>query len=65
MFDRLNTLVARLATLDLRREDGQAMAEYALVLALVAVIAAAALSGVADGITGKLGDVASSLGISG
>jgi Flp pilus assembly pilin Flp len=45
MFDRINLwalgLVARVQAV--REEDGQAMVEYALILALVSVVAAAVL----------------------
>ena len=37
MVDRISLMVGRLYTLDLRREEGQAVTEYGLVLAFVAV----------------------------
>jgi Flp pilus assembly pilin Flp len=62
MFDRLNTLVARLATLDLRREEGQAMAEYALILAVIVIAAAAVMTPLGTAIAGKISAVTGSLG---
>lgn len=37
-----------------RREDGQALAEYGLILALILVVAVAALTALGLAITGKL-----------
>ncbi len=42
-------------------EEGQGLAEYGLILALVSVVAVAALTGLAGGITGTLSTVTSSL----
>ena len=65
MLDRLNTLLigahARFATFDLRREEGQTLAEYALILALVAVAAVTVLGLLAGGITSKLTSICSSI----
>jgi Flp pilus assembly pilin Flp len=61
MFDRLNTLIARIATLDVRREEGQAVTEYALVLAFVAVALAAVLTPLGDAITSKIGSIATAI----
>lgn len=44
-----------------RDEEGQGLAEYGLILALVAVVCIAALSGLAGGISGTLGSVTGSL----
>jgi len=44
-----------------RREEGQGLAEYGLILALIAVVCVAALSGLATGISGTLGKVTSKL----
>lgn len=41
MLHRFQALLARAATLDLRREDGQTTVEYAIVLALVVAMAVA------------------------
>jgi pilus assembly protein Flp/PilA len=48
---------ARLAN----REDGQSLAEYALILALIAVVAIAALTALGGGITNQLGQITASL----
>ena len=45
-----------------RSEDGQAMAEYGLVLALIAVVCIAALTAIGLGISGSLGSITSLLG---
>lgn len=42
-------------------EEGQGLAEYGLILALVSVVAVAALSGLATGIINTLGSVTTSL----
>jgi pilus assembly protein Flp/PilA len=44
-----------------REEDGQGLAEYGLILALVAVVAITALSGLGSSIVGTLGQVVSAL----
>jgi pilus assembly protein Flp/PilA len=44
IFQNLAIRFARLQTLQLQREEGQTLAEYALILALIAVIVAAALT---------------------
>jgi pilus assembly protein Flp/PilA len=46
-------------------EEGQALAEYGLILGLIAVVAIAALTLLGTAITGKLGGVATGLGGSG
>jgi len=43
-------------------EEGQGMAEYGLILALIAVVVIAALKLLGGGISGKLEDVAGELG---
>jgi pilus assembly protein Flp/PilA len=40
-----------------KRQEGQAMAEYGLILALIAVVCIVALGLLGTGISGKLGDV--------
>jgi pilus assembly protein Flp/PilA len=44
-----------------RDEEGQGLAEYGLILALVAVVCIGALTGLAGGINGTLGSVTGSL----
>jgi len=46
-------------------EEGQALAEYALILGLIAIVAVAALTLLGTAISGKLGGVSSALGGSG
>jgi pilus assembly protein Flp/PilA len=48
-----------------RDEEGQALAEYALILGLIAIVAVTALMLLGTAITGKLGGVAAGLGGSG
>jgi Flp pilus assembly pilin Flp len=61
MVDRLNSLIVgtyvRLTSVDLRREEGQALTEYALVLALIVVGGIVALNLIGVSITNKLKDV--------
>jgi Flp pilus assembly pilin Flp len=59
--DRINSLIVRLNN---RREEGQGMVEYTLVLALISVIAIAALTGIGgyvgsllDGVSTVMGNV--------
>jgi pilus assembly protein Flp/PilA len=44
-----------------KRQEGQAMAEYGLILALIAVVCIAALTLIGTGIAGKLGSITNSL----
>jgi pilus assembly protein Flp/PilA len=44
-----------------RDEEGQGLAEYGLILALVAIVCVGALSALAGGISGVLGTVTGSL----
>jgi Flp pilus assembly pilin Flp len=46
----------------LQAQDGQAMAEYALVLALIALVCIAALTAIGLAISGSLGSITSLLG---
>jgi pilus assembly protein Flp/PilA len=46
-------------------EEGQALAEYALILGLIAIVAVTALTLLGTAITGKLGGVSTGLGGSG
>jgi pilus assembly protein Flp/PilA len=43
------------------REEGQALVEYALILALIAVVCIAALTGLGTAITGKLTAIATAV----
>ena len=43
------------------REEGQALVEYALILALVSVVAIATLQALGQGIIGQLGQVVTAL----
>ena len=57
MFSKMNeALTAIVARFD--REDGQALAEYGLILALIAIFCIAALGVLAVAISGLLGSVA-------
>jgi Flp pilus assembly pilin Flp len=59
MSDFINRLYTRLTTsaVSLKSEEGQGMVEYALILTLVAVVAAAAFTGLAGRIATALGGV--------
>ncbi len=58
MVDRLNALLVsayvRVTELDLRREEGQALTEYALVLGVIVVAIVAALTALSNGIHTKV-----------
>jgi pilus assembly protein Flp/PilA len=54
----VETLRARIAE---KAEEGQGLAEYGLILALVAVVAITALSGLGTAIIAKLGQVTNAL----
>jgi len=60
MFSKINeallSIVARLG-----REDGQALAEYGLLLALIAIVCVLALTALGVAISGVLGGVTGSL----
>ena len=58
MRDFITNLVARL---QVEREDGQAMVEYGLILALVSVVAIAALITVGSNVLGVFNTVAGDL----
>jgi Flp pilus assembly pilin Flp len=57
---RLNSLLVACASRP-RREDGQALTEYALVLGIIVVGIVVAMAALGTGITGKVGNVVSSL----
>ena len=57
MFEMIMSFVYRIR----EREEGQALVEYALILALVSVVAVAALTALGTNITGILNNVAGEL----
>ena len=57
MTERLSLLLGRMLTVDLKREDGQGVTEYGLVLAFVAILLAAILLVLAGGISNFIGIV--------
>lgn len=61
MLDLLNAVYARMLTADVRRQEGQAMAEYAVILAIVAVGVVATLILFKNAIVGTLTDVIGAL----
>jgi pilus assembly protein Flp/PilA len=64
MASRISDAVMALFVL-YKDEEGQALAEYALILGLIAIVAVTALMLLGTAITGKLGGVAAGLGGSG
>ena len=64
MFSRANEMILRLFSI-YKDEEGQALAEYGLILGLIAVVAIAALTLLGTAITGKLDVVNTALGGSG
>lgn len=52
----------RLFTQNWKREEGQTMAEYGIILAVVAVLAIAAFTALQGGITNTVSSVAKTLG---
>jgi pilus assembly protein Flp/PilA len=61
MFSRINEMVLKLFTL-YKDEEGQALAEYGLILGLIAVVAIAALTLLGTALSGKLSGISSALG---
>ena len=61
MFSKISEAVLGLLA-RYQSDEGQAMAEYGLVLALIAVVCIAALTAIGLGISGSLGGITSSLG---
>ena len=47
---------------DAKREEGQALAEYGLILALIAVVAIAALTALGLAVSGKLDEITNAFG---
>ena len=60
MLSRINEALLRFVT-RFEREDGQALAEYGLILALIAVVAIAALTTLGVAVSGTLDDITGSL----
>jgi Flp pilus assembly pilin Flp len=63
--ERIQLLMGRLMTVklaDLRREDGQGVTEYGIVLAFVAVALAAVLVALGTGITGFINKIVTDIG---
>jgi Flp pilus assembly pilin Flp len=65
MVDRLNSLMTdaylRLRSLDLRREEGQTLTEYALVLGVIVLGVIAALGVIGTNVKKQIQDVCSAL----
>jgi pilus assembly protein Flp/PilA len=64
MFDRLRIRVVTgmLYLQELRRrENGQALVEYALILGLISVVAILALTNIGTGVRSKLSDIATDI----
>jgi pilus assembly protein Flp/PilA len=57
MFGKLHLWLASLRD----REEGQALVEYALILALVSIVAIAALEALGTNVTGRLQEIADKL----
>jgi pilus assembly protein Flp/PilA len=57
MFAKLHLWLASLRD----REEGQALVEYALILALVSIVAIGALQALGTNVTGRLQDIADQL----
>jgi Flp pilus assembly pilin Flp len=61
MFSRISEVILKLFIL-YKDEEGQALAEYALILGFIAIVAVAVLTLMGTAITGKLSGVSSALG---
>lgn len=61
MFSKINEALLQMFV-RLRDERGQALAEYGLILGLIAVVAIIALTLMGTLISGKLGEITSALG---
>ena len=64
MFSKISETILKLFVL-YKDEEGQALAEYGLILGLIAVVAIAALTLLGTAISGKLDSVNTALGGSG
>lgn len=53
--------LGKLVALQTKREEGQGLAEYGLILALIAVVCIAALTALGTGIAAKLGSLTAAL----
>jgi pilus assembly protein Flp/PilA len=56
-----NWAVGKYAAWQARDEEGQGLAEYGLILALIAVVCIAALTALGTGISGTLGSITAKL----
>jgi Flp pilus assembly pilin Flp len=65
MFDRLNGLFISAMTRLQSEEKGQAVTEYALVLAIVAIGVITTLAALKTGLITKIGNITSSIGTAG
>ncbi len=61
MFTRINSAILHGMAAYKSREDGQAMAEYGLILALIAVVCIAAVSAIGTSLVTKFGSVSAKL----
>ena len=61
MFDTIMAFALRALASVREREEGQALVEYALILALVSVVAIATLQALGTGIVGQLQQVVTAL----
>jgi pilus assembly protein Flp/PilA len=65
MIDRFNIFVGRLVAnaqeLSLRRQEGQTMAEYALILGLIGIVTVGVLTALGTGIHTKLTSICNSI----
>ena len=66
MIDRINTFVGELylraGSLSLKRQEGQTMAEYALILGVIAIVTVATVTALGGAIHTKLQSICTTLG---